>query len=463
VALAAGTALAVGGCTAGIVIAVQGGGSGAGPGQGGAAAPVAAKPVMPLRVVSISPASGEQGVNGAGDITVTYNQAVPATAPLPALSPAVAGTWQRTGDAAVFRPATGFPQGTRVTVTAATGGTGGTATATETASFKTGKYSTLRLQEILAELGYLPLTWTPAAGAGTEAAGAGAATVTGAGATRATSAGATSAASAGATRTAGAGATSTTGAGATSATGAGATSAGATSKGATSTTGAGATNKGATSTTGAGSTSAATVTGISSPAAELSAAYAPPAGTFAWQAGYPAQLRSFWSEGKANTLDRGAVTGFEADHGLPTDGVVGAKVWKALLTAAADGKRNTHGYSYAIASERLPETLTIWHDGHKVFSSPANTGIGVAPTAAGTYPVYEKLAFQIMSGTNPDGSHYADPVSWVSYFNGGDAVHYFDRGSYGWPQSLGCVELPYSAAKDAYPYLPYGTLVTVAY
>ncbi len=61
----------------------------------------------------------------------------------------------------------------------------------------------------------------------------------------------------------------------------------------------------------------------------------------------------------------------------------------------------------------------------------ANTGIGVAPTADGTFPVYEKLPFQIMPGTNPDGSHYADPVEWVSYFNGGDAVHYFDRGSYG--------------------------------
>ncbi len=42
-------------------------------------------------------------------------------------------------------------------------------------------------------------------------------------------------------------------------------------------------------------------------AAQLSAAYAPPAGTFQWQPGYPAQLRSFWSQGKANTLDRGAI------------------------------------------------------------------------------------------------------------------------------------------------------------
>jgi L,D-transpeptidase catalytic domain len=376
---AAGAALAIGGCTAGIVVAVNGAG---GPRPGGTAAAHAAAKPLPLRVVSISPVSGERSVNGAGDITVTYNQPLPASAPLPALSPSIAGSWQREGRTVVFTPTTGFPAGTHVTVTAGTGGSG---TRSETSSFTTGKYSTLRLQEILAQLGYLPLTWTPAA--------------------EATSAGATGA--------------------------------------------------------GAAATGEASVTGLTTPQAELSAAYAPPAGTFTWQPGYPSQLHSFWTPGKANMLDRGAITGFEADHKLPTDGVAGPAVWKALFAAAVAGTKNTHGYSYAIASERLPETLTIWHDGRKVFSSPANTGIGVAPTALGTYPVYEKLQFQIMSGTNPDGSHYADPVSWVSYFNGGDAVHYFARGSYGSPQSLGCVELPYTAAKRAYPYLPYGTLVTV--
>jgi hypothetical protein len=197
-------------------------------------------------------------------------------------------------------------------------------------------------------------------------------------------------------------------------------------------------------------------------AAQLAAAYAPPPGTFRWtRRGYPSSLYSFWSPGHANTLDVGAVTGFEADHGLAPDGVAGQAFWAALLRAAAKDQVNNHGYSYAIASESLPETLTIWHNGRKVFSSLANTGIGVRPTGLGTFPVYEKMPFQVMTGTNPDGSHYADPVYWVSYFEGGDAVHYFDRGSYGWPQSLGCVELPYSAAKTAYPYLPYGTLVTV--
>jgi len=99
-------------------------------------------------------------------------------------------------------------------------------------------------------------------------------------------------------------------------------------------------------------------------------------------------------------------------------------------------ERNTNGYTYAIASKGSPETLTIWHNGQIVQQSRAN-------------------------GTNPDGSHYSDPVQFVAYFNGGDAVHYFARGSYGSPQSLGCVELDYSDAQHAYPYLTYGSLVTV--
>ncbi len=66
-----------------------------------------------------------------------------------------------------------------------------------------------------------------------------------------------------------------------------------------------------------------------------------------------------------------------------------------------------------------------------------------------------------MKGTNPDGSKYADPVAWVAYFRAGEAVHYFPRASYGYPQSLGCVELPSGPAERAWPYLTYGTLVTV--
>ena len=49
----------------------------------------------------------------------------------------------------------------------------------------------------------------------------------------------------------------------------------------------------------------------------------------------------------------------------------------------------------------------------------------------------------------------------VSYFNGGDALHEFPRYSYGFPQSLGCVEMPFASAETVLPYTPIGTLVTV--
>jgi hypothetical protein len=197
-------------------------------------------------------------------------------------------------------------------------------------------------------------------------------------------------------------------------------------------------------------------------AAQVAMAYSPPAGKFHWDKGYPAALRSQWRPDAPNILVTGAVMAFEAQHGLPGDGLASPAVWDALFAAAQHRHDNRDGYTYALASKSAPETLTIWHDGKVVFQSLANTGIPVAPTADGTFPVYQRYRYQIMTGINPDGSRYADPVSFVAYFNGGDAVHYFPRGSYGYEQSLGCVELPLSSAAQAWPYLTYGSLVTVA-
>ena len=136
-------------------------------------------------------------------------------------------------------------------------------------------------------------------------------------------------------------------------------------------------------------------------------------------------------------------------------------VWRTLLSARYHRQFNTAGYDYALATESGPESLTVYHNGRVVLRSAANTGIAGRGTAPGTFPVYERLRSQTMQGTNPDGSHYADFVQWVAYFNGGDAVHYIPRASYGSPQSLGCIELPYAAAEQAWGYLTYGTLVTV--
>jgi hypothetical protein len=197
-------------------------------------------------------------------------------------------------------------------------------------------------------------------------------------------------------------------------------------------------------------------------AAQLAAAYSPPSGTFTWQAGYPPGLTAFWDNGSPTGLImHGAIMAFEADHNMTMDGVAGPAVWAALLSAADHGQANTHGYTYAVASQVQPETLTVYHNGQVVLHTLANTGIAAAPTEVGTAPVYERLASQIMKGTNPDGSHYADQVYWVAYFRAGEAVHYFSRASYGFQQSLGCVELPYNQAKFVWPYLTYGSLVTV--
>jgi hypothetical protein len=195
-------------------------------------------------------------------------------------------------------------------------------------------------------------------------------------------------------------------------------------------------------------------------ATELSAMYSPPAGTFTWKKGYPSVLTSFWG-GQSSLIMQGAIRAFQSVKNVTMTGVMTPSLWRDVVEAAGAGKTNPNGYSYALASKATPETLTVWHNGRVVLHTLANTGIPAAPTADGTFPVYLRYTFQIMRGTNPDGSTYADPVSWVSYFNGGDAVHYFPRGFYGAPQSLGCVELPYAQAHFVWPYMTYGTLVTV--
>jgi Bacterial Ig-like domain/L,D-transpeptidase catalytic domain len=331
----------------------------------------------PLQVTSVTPADHAVNVSGVTTIKVQFSEPVSTSSPLPTVHPAVAGTWHGAGSRTLeFVPAVGFNQNERVMVTIPGGALGmrsakgGLLGTTKRAHFRVGTYQTARLDELLAQLGYLPLTWTASPGA--------------------------------------------------------------------------------------------TIPAASDAAAQLAAAYDPPSGSYTWHSGYPRELRRFWRGGStAGLILKGAVMAFESTHGLAIDGIAGPEVWSALLKAVAAGDVNKNGYTYAIASEDSPETLTIWHNGREVFHALANTGIPQAPTTLGTAPVYLKYYFQIMRGKNPDGTKYADPVYYVSYFRNGEAVHYYPRGSYGFPQSLGCVELPLSEARIAWPYLTYGSLVTV--
>jgi hypothetical protein len=199
------------------------------------------------------------------------------------------------------------------------------------------------------------------------------------------------------------------------------------------------------------------------PSAEAQAAVAPPSGSFSWRyPNTPRQLHAMWTPGNTNAITRGAVMKFENTQGVTVDGLAGASVWRLLLIDAIAGKRLNSGYSYVYVHREVPEALTLWHDGRTILTSPANTGISGAETELGTFPVFEHIPEGTMSGTNPDGSHYEDPgIKWISYFNGGDALHNFDRASFGTPQSLGCVELPLATSAEIWPYTPIGTLVTI--
>lgn len=333
-----------------------------------------ASPAAPLQVMSVTQGGATTRTDGADPIQVKLSAPLAATSPLPVVRPKVAGTWKRTGSTLTFTPSFPFEPGTAVRVRLPAGhlglrsAAGGLLASTVVDHLRTKDWSNLRLKQLLAQLGYLPLKWT------------------------------------------------------------------------------------------AQDASAAQPDSV---ATELAAVYAPPAGKFTWKGGYPKILTTFWG-GPSSLIMDGAIRAFQSNEGLTMTGTVTYDLWQHLLKAAAKGRTNPNGYTYALASKASPETLTVWHNGHVVMHTLANTGIPAAPTADGTSPVYLRYQFQIMRGTNPDGTKYADPVSWVSYFSAGEAVHYFPRGSYGFPQSLGCVELPYNQAKQVWPYMTYGTLVTVA-
>ncbi len=322
-----------------------------------------------LDIVSVSPVDGATGVPSDATVTVRFSEPLSAGTPLPTLTPAVAGTWQHlTATTLVFDAAAPLVPSSTETLTVPAGA-GGVVSAAgvhlgqgATVRFTVATGSTLRLQQLLAQLGYLPVAFTPAG----------------------------------------------------------------------------------------------TVTAPQ----ELAQ---PQEGTFTWRFSEPAALESQWTPGTANVLTKGAVMTFENDHAMATDGEAGPAVWTALLADATAGKVDGAAYNYVYVNKSLPERATVYSNGAEVYSTLANTGVAGAQTASGTFPVFEHLTVTTMSGTNPDGTKYHDPgIPWVSYFNGGDALHGYVRGSYGFPQSDGCVEMPPANAGVVFPYTPIGTLVTVA-
>jgi peptidoglycan hydrolase-like protein with peptidoglycan-binding domain len=342
--------------------------------------PTTTQPPTPLTLTAASPVPGATNVAANAPISLRFSAPLAAEDARPTITPATKGTWSVSGATLTFTPLAGWVPYSSITVSIPAGlaGLAGSHTSplakASTVSFTVEPGSTLRLEQLLAELGYLPVTFTP---------------------------------------------------------------------------------------TGYMAGEAAIDT---NPPTTSEVTALPVAGVFSWRfAGTPASLTSQWVQGEPNVILRGAIMTFESTTGLPSDGVAGPQVWRSLLAAVAARQVTKQPYNYLMVSEASPETLQVWSDGVIIASTLANTGISEAPTALGTFPVYARYASTTMTGTNPDGSHYSDPgVLWVAYFNGGDAVHQFPRPGYGYPQSLGCVELPSSSAETVWGMDPIGTLVTVS-
>lgn len=340
-------------------------------GAAASASPRSAGSKPALVLVSSTPVQGATDVAPDATLTLAFSQPLADYSPQPSLNPAVPGTWVPEGTSALqFEPGQGLPPGTTETIEVPGGPSGVVAadgsqmTSNVSLSFSVAPMSLLRTQELLAELGYLPLTWA--------------------------------------------------------------------------------------------ATDSAPV-----PPAQMATDQQ---GTFTWRwTTMPAAFTSLWTAGQSNVITTGAIRAFESQEGLTTDGLAGPQVWKTLLSAVAANQTDPDtDYDWVDVSESLPESLTVWRNGAPVYSTPVNTGIAAAPTALGSYTVYARYVVTTMTGFNPDGTRYSDPgVPWVSYFNGGDALHGFDRASYGWPQSLGCVEMPPAHAEVVYPMTPLGTVVTV--
>jgi lipoprotein-anchoring transpeptidase ErfK/SrfK len=185
-------------------------------------------------------------------------------------------------------------------------------------------------------------------------------------------------------------------------------------------------------------------------------------GAYVWRFSALTTLKHLWRVGTQNVVLQGALMRFQLAHNLNTTGTMNGSTWQTLVSAAKKNELDPSSYNYVYVRQTLPELLTLYRNGKPAYQTYVNTGVYDAPTQTGTYPVYERFLTTTMSGVEPNGTKYSDPgIPWVSYFHGGDALHGFIRSEYGYPQSLGCVEMPFSHAETLFPFTPIGTLVTI--
>lgn len=136
------------------------------------AAVAAGKPAVPShnvtrgpRLVVSSPANNGALSSFSSPLVLRFDANISPSSPRPEISPGVAGSWTESTGALIFTPGpAGWPSYQHLTVTVAgLRTTSGATVARARLAIRTGAPSTLRFQQLLATLGYLPLSFTPAA------------------------------------------------------------------------------------------------------------------------------------------------------------------------------------------------------------------------------------------------------------------------------------------------------------
>ena len=121
-----------------------------------------------LHLLSTIPMASSSSVLPDSQVLVVFDQPLASWTRMPLLSPTVAGTWVRNSSNTVeFDPTTTFMPGAQETIDlpggqkGMTGADGSHLKQTTDISFTVGPMSVLRSQQLLAQLGYLPLTFAP--------------------------------------------------------------------------------------------------------------------------------------------------------------------------------------------------------------------------------------------------------------------------------------------------------------
>ena len=142
--------------------------NGNGNGNGSSSTSGSGHPTVTEAVSSTSPKAGELGVSPAGPIQVNLTQPLATGSPMPTISPAASGSWALTSATTLtFEPSASLIpfQVYTVTVPGGPGGIRGSSGdhlgSTIRFGFKVAAGSFLRLQQLLAGLGYLPVSFAP--------------------------------------------------------------------------------------------------------------------------------------------------------------------------------------------------------------------------------------------------------------------------------------------------------------